>query len=333
MNPPPSRFEPHKSGQDQAPPRCPCCGGGRVAKAFDSIEEGFSVLRCPDCGLGRTWPVVPGPEIGRWYPEVYYGRENVRFNPVFEALTRLFRRRRASVLYNRVPRGPVLDVGCGRGFILRYLKDLGYEAHGTEYSETAAWHARSVLGLEVSTGDFLQSPHEKDRYHAVVFWHSLEHMPDPFEAVARARELLKTGGLLAVAVPNFESAQSRAFGRRWFHLDVPRHYYHFGARSLEAVLQRYGFRVVQLDHFSFEQNPYGWLQSLFDALGFEHNFLYDLLKSRGARSRRIRHHPFQALGTLLLLPVLVPLVLALTLWETAARTGGTIELYAIKEHE
>jgi SAM-dependent methyltransferase len=295
------------------------------------MEQGFELLLCPDCGLGRTWPIVPPSKIGDWYTEAYYGKENVRFNPLFEYLTRLFRKRRAAVLHNRVPRGAVLDVGCGRGFILNYLRSLGYESQGVEFSPTAAWHAKHVLGLDVSTGDFLSSPHQKERFHAVIFWHSLEHFHNPVAAVARARELLKTGGLLAVAVPNIESSQARLFGRNWFHLDIPRHYFHFGLKSLEAVLTRQHFRIVQLDHFSFEQNPYGWLQSFYNALGFPHNFLYDLLKDRSARSTHIRRHPLSAVLTLALLPPLTALSLVLTLWETLRRRGGTIEIYAIKE--
>lgn len=331
MTTPISRFAPERNEQDADPPRCQCCGSTNAQKAFDAIEDGFKVLRCPDCGLGRTWPPVPADRIGGWYPETYYGKENVRFNPAFEYLTRLFRRRRADVLHDRVPRGPVLDVGCGRGFILNYLRSLGYEAHGAEFSDTAAWHARHVLGLEVATGDFLASPHTKDFYQAVIFWHSLEHLPKPAEAVARARELLKKGGLLAVAVPNFESLQSRFFGRHWFHLDVPRHYFHFGAKSLEAILSRQGFRVVQTDHFSFEQNPYGWLQSSYNRLGFDNNFLYSLLKNRSARTIQIRKHPFQAAATAALLPPLTVLALLLSVWETLRRSGGTIEVYAVKE--
>lgn len=326
-----SRFAPERADPPGDPPRCQSCGSDRTAPLFAAVEPGFRVVGCPDCGLGRTWPAVPTSEIGRWYPEVYYGRENVRFNPFFEYLTRLFRKRRAAVLHNRVPRGPVLDVGCGRGFILNYLRSLGYEAHGLEFSDTAAWHARHVLGLDVATGDFLASPHEKDRYHAVVFWHSLEHFANPLEAVGRARELLKTGGLLAVAVPNFDSLQARFFGRYWFHLDVPRHYFHFGPRALEAMLTRHHLRVVQTDHFSFEQNPYGWVQSAFNALGFDNNFLYDCLKNRSARARRIREHPIQALLTALLLGPVTFLALAMTVVETLLRKGGTIEVYAIKE--
>jgi SAM-dependent methyltransferase len=325
------RFRPDLSGADEPSSRCPACGRTDAPEARPAVEPGFEVLRCPDCGLGRTWPPVPPDRIGAWYPPLYYGKGNVRFNPLFERLVRLFRRRRAAVLYNRVPRGPVLDVGCGRGLMLGYLRDLGYEPHGVEFSETAAWHARRELGLPVTTEDFTRAPHERDRYNAVIFWHSLEHFSNPVAAIARAHEALKPGGILAVAVPNYDGWQARLFGRHWFHLDVPRHYWHFGARSLEAVLTRHRFRVVQLDHFSFEQNPYGLLQSLYNALGFRFNLLYSLLKDPEARTDTAARFPVQTLLIALLLPVLTPLALALTLVETAARSGGTIEVYAFKE--
>ncbi|MBI5629848.1 MAG: class I SAM-dependent methyltransferase [Elusimicrobia bacterium] len=311
-------------------PRCLACGSSNSSKEFDSMEPGFSIRSCSNCDLGFTWPPVPEAEIGSWYPETYYGKENVRFNAIFERMTHLFQRRRAKVLRARTSPGPVLDVGCGRGFLLGYLRGLGYEPHGIELSETAAWHAKRRLGLAVEIGDFLGSAHPDGRFKAVVFWHTLEHFPRPAAALAKAARLLEPGGLLAVAVPNRESLQARLFGKNWFHLDVPRHYTHFASRSLEALLSRHGLRIVKLDHFCFEQNPYGWLQSFYNLLGFDFNFLYALLKNRSARTIRIRRHPFQALGTLALLPLLLPLSLFMTVAEAALRRGGTIEVYAVK---
>ena len=331
MTRPLPRFQPERDGQESHPPRCPACGHHSPETVHPSAEEGFEILRCPDCGLGRTWPPEAPERIAAWYPERYYGKGNVRFNALFEMLVRWFRRRRAAVLHNRVPHGPVLDVGCGRGVMLGYLRELGYEPHGVEFTDTAAWHARHALRLPVTTEDFVESPVEHERYNAIIFWHSLEHFSNPVAAVARAYDALKPGGLLVVAVPNYDSWQARAFGRNWFHLDVPRHYFHFGARSLEAVLTRHRFRIVQLDHFSFEQNPYGILQSVYNALGFRFNLLYALLKDPSARTEHVWQHPFQSLLMALLLPVLLPLTLALTVLEAGLRSGGTIEAYAFKE--
>ncbi|MFH1724572.1 MAG: class I SAM-dependent methyltransferase [Elusimicrobiota bacterium] len=322
-----------EAGGDPGP--CPACGskaGGTDFRAKGLPEGGppFGVVRCGACGLGWTVPAPSEDEIGKWYPPAYYGEENVRFHWALEVLVRLFRYRRARVIRRRVPAGRVLDVGCGRGIILGYLKSFGYEPSGVEISEHAAWHARRRMGLDVHVGDFRTAPHSPESFDVVIFWHSLEHFRRPFEALRRAGELLKKGGLLVVAVPNSESLQARLTGADWFHLDVPRHHYHFGLGSLAAELERRGFSVVQADHFSLEQNPYGWLQSFYNALGFEFDFLYSWLKNRSSRVVPILRHPFQALGIFLLLPLLLPLSLALTLLEAAVRRGGTVEVYALK---
>jgi hypothetical protein len=100
---------------------------------------------------------------------------------------------------------------------------------------------------------------------------------------------------------------------------------------LESLLSRHQLRIVQLDHFSLEQNPYGILQSFYNHLGFRFNLLYSLLKDRSARGEEISEHPIQSLFIVLLLPILLPLSLFLFLVETALRSGGTIEVYAFKE--
>lgn len=330
-----SRFEPER--RKPADPRnCEICGGREAYQAFRAKglapgDPPFRVLRCPDCGYGWTEPRPSEQEIGRWYPSEYYGRENARFNPLFERLSRWFRDRRAAEVSRRIPRGRVLDVGCGRGFTLGRLKELGYEAHGIELSDESAWHARHRMGATVHVGDFASAPLEPGSFDAVIFRHSLEHFRRPVDAVRHAHRLLRRGGLLMVAVPNSDSLQARVFRADWFHLDIPRHYVHFGLRSLEALLLRAGFRVRSTAHFCLEQNPYGWLQSLYNGLELEWNLLYTILKNDTARMIPLRKHPLQAAAVVALLPLFLPLSLLLTLLEAALRKGGTIELYATKE--
>jgi len=314
---------------------CPGCGSedtgpGIPAKGLPPEPPVFELRRCGACGLGWTSPALPDGEIGAWYPPGYYGAENRRFHWTLELLVRLFRYRRARVIRRRVRPDRVLDVGCGRGAILGYLRSFGYAVQGVELNEHAAWHARNRLGIDVHIGQVADAPLENGSFAAVIFWHTLEHFSEPFKALDRARALLKPGGLLAVAVPNSESLQARWTGSSWFHLDIPRHYTHFGRRSLERALSERGLEIVQTDHFSLEQNPYGWIQSLLNLLGLEFNLLYDWLKDPTSRMRPLREFPAQSLFTALLLPVLVPLSIGLTLLEAALRRGGTVEVYAIK---
>lgn len=316
------------------PPACAGCGApapdAAPAKGIPPGAGAFSVRRCGVCGLGWTEPFVPDAEIGSWYPQAYYGSGNVRFHPLLERLIRLFRLRRAAVIRRRARPGKVLDVGCGRGFLLKTLRELGFEPYGVELSEHAAWNASHKLHIPVHVGPLATAPHAPGTFSAVIFWHTLEHFAEPFGMLKKAGELLKPGGLLVVAVPNSESLQAELTGPDWFHLDVPRHYWHFGAGSLRAALENAGFDVVQEDHFSFEQNPYGWLQSLLNLMTPRFNFLYDWLKAKSARSAPLRKNPRQALWTVAWAPLLAPVAVLLTMLEAALRRGGTVEMYAVK---
>ena len=314
-------------------PLCPVCGGSARRVLFP-MPDGFRVEECVDCSLAATAPPVPASEIGRFYPARYYGAANRRFHPLIERLIPRFRRRRAREIERRtaLTRGRMLDVGCGRGLLPAQMRARGWQAEGVEISEDAARHAREVLGLPVFVGPFDACPHAPGSFDALVLWHVLEHLPDPRAALAKAHTLLKPGGLLMVAVPNFESAQAAFAGPHWFHLDVPRHYFHFRLSVLERLLEEGGFAVENVSHFNLEQNPYGWIQSLLNRLGIRFNLLYDVLKTPSARNgaHPVKEHPLQMiLMTAALVPI-VPLSFALFLLEVAARRGGTVEVYARK---
>ena len=307
---------------------CRLCGGEQ--RPFLAADARVSLARCAGCGLVSTSPALPEGELAAFYPPEYYGRRNRRFNVLFERLIVVFRERRARLIDRRARRGRVLDVGCGRGVLPAQLRRRGWDAHGLELSETSATHAREVLGVPVFVGPIEESPFEDGSFEAVVFWHVLEHLRDPRSALGRARRLLAPGGLLVVAVPNFESLQARVGSRGWFHLDVPRHYHHFGLGVLARLLDEEGFEVEDVSHFALEQNPYGWIQSLLNRLGFRQNLLYEALKSESARSgtHPAREAPLAFALMLLALVAVVPLSGLLFTVELLLRRGGTVEVWA-----
>ncbi len=323
---------PHEGGaENPSVDRCTLCSSPDVHRLF-TVEDGFSVAECRGCAAVVTVPLVDDAEIGSYYPQEYYGRGGKRFNPVFESLIRWFRARRARAIERFVPHGRILDVGCGRGLLPALMRERGWDAHGLEVSATAAHHARDVLGIPVFVGDLLSSPYPPASFDVVVIYHVLEHMRDPIAALKRAHEILRPGGLLVVAVPNFESLQARVTNRHWFHLDVPRHYHHFRLSWLSRLLGERGFSVAKVSHFSLEQNPYGWIQSLLNQLGFRFNLLYDFIRNSSARTvrRPLLEHPMHSAMMVVAMLAVVPLSLGLFLLEVMLRRGGTVDIYAVR---
>jgi len=225
----------------------------------------FSVVSCPSCGLAFTEPRLQPEDFAVYYPDSYSAYE-----PNVSAKRSLGERigdlQRQAVVrfgpYRQVWRrrpGRVLDVGCGVGDLATLFARHGWSAAGIEPSAQAAEHARAA-GVETVTGTLADAPWPQGEFDAITFNHSLEHIDDPAEAVAQAARLLKPGGLLAIAVPNFGSWHRRLFGSAWFQLDLPRHLQHFDRDSLAALVEAAGLEVVDVGAATMRPSPVGSVQ-------------------------------------------------------------------------
>ena len=101
--------------------------------------------------------------------------------------------------------GPVVDIGCGAGQLVRCLLDDGYEASGVDISPEQVAEAQQD-GLDVvSHGDYLKILQDHPgQFAAVTATDLLEHLTKPevlttFDAVATA---LRPGGRFIARVPN-----------------------------------------------------------------------------------------------------------------------------------
>jgi SAM-dependent methyltransferase len=240
--------------------KCPACETPldsvprlRGTDRLHGLPGRFEVVVCTACGTGRTLPFVAAEDLGALYPGSYNAYALPRAPLARAAATGLFRWRYWRALRRlplralaERPPGRLLDVGSGRGDLGLILRERGWEFAGLEPSPDACAQARS-RGVPTICGT-LERPEAQleGGYDAAVFQHSLEHVADPAHDLARARALLKPGGLLIVSLPNFASTQARRFGVDWFHLDLPRHRTHFTPRGLDLLLRRSGFDVEAL---------------------------------------------------------------------------------------
>jgi 2-polyprenyl-3-methyl-5-hydroxy-6-metoxy-1,4-benzoquinol methylase len=307
------------------------CGDPGAALGPPILDMGrngtrFQLRPCLACERGLLDPVPPADGLLAAYDEAYYGRGARKFVEPIQSGIGWFRRRRArhALRFLGASTRPrrALDIGCGDGEFLGVLHQLGWECHGTELTEVTARRASAVAGLRIRTGALASDSFEPETFDVVSLWHVLEHLPNPDRTLRDCASWLREGGLLLLAVPNLDSWQARLFRGAWFHLDPPFHLHHFGPRSLARALAAAGFEVLETRHLSWQYNPYGYVQSLLNALGFPRDELYEVLK--GNEPLRGSSRLVQALVAALALPPAV----ALTLLEAAARRGGTIEVTA-----
>ncbi|MBU2573291.1 MAG: class I SAM-dependent methyltransferase [Elusimicrobia bacterium] len=248
---------------------CDFCGGrdfeflfcGRDYLAFSPAS--FNLVRCRRC---RAVCLNPRPADILPYYEMY--RKGAPDGRLVDFLSP----DRVKLVRKLKPRGRALDIGCGRGSFLSGLKDSGWEGYGCDISPEACERATRESGLTniYNCGaEALDLP--ESFFDIITFWHSLEHLERPREALEKAVRLLKDDGVLVIESPDFSSLQARFFKDRWFMLDLPRHQYQFEPANLEAKLAAAGLAVFKKDRLV---NPAGtfvsFKQSLLRYAGLEH---------------------------------------------------------------
>lgn len=319
---------------------CVLCGQSNKTVVFEATDyitqDRFRLLQCQTCHLVETSPQLDLTEMIRYYPDEYFGLSGRRFLGPGEQVIRLARVWRAEAIHRfcRAP-GRSLDIGCGRGWMLTKLKQMGWECYGTEWSEMLV-RRHQQNGLHVLHEPDLRDCHFPDRFFdAITLWHVFEHIPNPSHILAEIHRIMKPGGLIVVATPDFGGLVSRLARQSWFALDVPRHLYHYSGQTLPAMVERTGFRVFRRRTLSVEQDIFGCAQSVMNAMGFGFNKLYNSIRANGAKADAPIGAGILADGpvfwglALTLLTLSVPLSLLLSL----LRTGGTIEVWATKPVE
>lgn len=317
-------------GPDVVGEPCEICDDRRRERRFEVEGIASPIVVCRGCGLGRFDPMLDGDEIRALYPEDYYGEPGQKFRPILERLVRAVAARHIGFLSRGLPEGAaILDVGCGRGVIFGPLADRGFRVFGVEMSEDAVRGCDPRADVRIAQR-LSEAGFEDESFDQVVIWHVLEHIADPFETIRECRRILKPGGRLIVAVPNFSSAQARWSGPHWFHLDPPRHLYHFSLEALERLVTRSGFDVQSAHHFSLRQNPFGWIQSALNRFTRQPpGALYTMLHQQGQGVKSPLPLPSR-LSMWISLALMAPFAIGISVLAAWLRTGATVHVVATR---
>ena len=149
------------------------------------------------------------------------------------------------------------DVGCGGGFALLALRDLGYTAvTGVDADEgQVASCRRRGLPVEWSEDTVAWLRARAGALQAIVLQDVLEHVPvgEQLEFVGALAGALVPGGSLICTVPNANAA----LAVRWRYIDWT-HRCSFTEHSLDLVLHSGGFREIRIGEVEFHVRPTNW---------------------------------------------------------------------------
>ena len=240
---------------------CPLCTGGE-AKLLGrrggnahrlGLGKASSVYRCRGCGLVFPNPMPVPLKVSEHYADAEkYFAEHSFDGKVTECDNVL-----ASIEELGIQRGRLLDIGTGRGEMLKAARARGWEAVGLEPSQDFAQFARQRSGAEVIEARLEDRPFQQNSFDVVILGAVLEHVFNPVALLAEIHNVLRAGGMLWLDVPNeagwfysLGNLYQRLRGRDWVvNLSPtfpPYHVFGFSPRSLTKLLGLSGFRLVKL---------------------------------------------------------------------------------------
>ena len=222
-------------------------------KDYSVTQEAFELYRDAQLDLLRTVPTPAIEDLGKYYESEDYISHTDGKRSLFEKIYQTVKKKAIHDKLDIVERaaadkGILLDIGAGTGDFLKAAQDRKWDVLGFEPHEKAKANGQKK-GVS-----FINSLAEipSGSVSVITMWHVLEHVPNLEEYLNTLQRLLKVGGILMVAVPNFKSYDAAYYGKFWAAYDVPRHLWHFSQSAIEQIFTPLGFVLEQKHPMYFD---------------------------------------------------------------------------------
>lgn len=248
----------------------------QVREMMFGLRDVFTYFQCSRCGCLQIQGFPP--DMSKYYPTGYSGFSLLPYeqfkNPI-EHLVRTLRDSYAVLnkgtigkfLFDIFPNGSlrslsrvgitkrskILDVGCGSGFVLYSLKNLGFQnLLGIDpYISADVTYKNGLTILKKSIYEL------SGEWDLIMFHHSFEHVSDPLETLQFSSKRLAQNGVCLVRVPTVSSYAWEHYRTDWVQLDAPRHFFLHSVTSMELLASKVGLELEDVVYDSTEVQFWG----------------------------------------------------------------------------
>jgi 2-polyprenyl-3-methyl-5-hydroxy-6-metoxy-1,4-benzoquinol methylase len=207
------------------------CGAPRAADAEAASvrsnvrafrDERFVVWRCGACKSIHAQDDVDLAHYYARYP-VFDAALDWKLRTVYGSMLKRLREGGLK------PGDKVLDYGCGKGVLVQFLREQGFDASGWDrYSE--GWTDASVLGQQ---------------YDCIVSQDVIEHVDSPHALLSELFGMVKPGGIVSIGTPDAAALDLKNAEDFVHALHLPYHRHILSMAALEKAGEQAGFEVVR----------------------------------------------------------------------------------------
>ncbi|MDA0244197.1 MAG: class I SAM-dependent methyltransferase [Chloroflexi bacterium] len=149
----------------------------------------------------------------------------------------------------------ILDVGCSTGDYVLRLREIGYQAWGTDILREKSWDEHPVWFVQ---SDALCLPFSDKIVDTVLLFEVLEHLPRPAKYLREFSRVCRHTILLSV--PNCTvPADFRQAGFTFHHWVDPTHVNFFTSETLSQLITEAGLKLEKMEIINFVRPEALWL--------------------------------------------------------------------------
>lgn len=244
---------------------CILCNYDKLQQISNQVRDSnkYKIFKCKKCNHIQLFPIPTIDEDKKFYD---VNLQDQYINDI-GTVRRIKRKmmtdnlRRVSLVKKLIPKkAKILELGSGYGIFLEIMKNESYDVVGIDISKQKRGYSKKITKVPVLDIDINKNIPKIGPFHAIVLFHTLEHIIDPIRFLKNAKQMLKKNGKIVIEVPNVKD----------FHLNVNEEYrkffwerghiHYFSPKTLRYVLKKSGFqniKVIGNQRYSIE-NFFNW---------------------------------------------------------------------------
>jgi len=190
--------------------------------------------------------------LNRWYNEGYFFDKERHHDDYLGYYAYLkekpllipYFKKKLACIERIIPKGKLLEVGCGYGFFLEAAKGTPFDVEGIDVSRAAVAYAKKHGG-KARVLSIKSNSYPKNSFEVVVAFQLIEHLRNPATFFRTVYGVIKPGGMVLFTTPNEGGYLRMLLGKQWMGFRHREHLYFFSPKTITVLLTRAGFTDIQ----------------------------------------------------------------------------------------
>jgi len=230
---------------------CPICNKDETDIVFTkgNLNQDLVNVICKNCSLVYINPSPTKAEYHEYHKQDFLDEKNLKDMQDIREKMKIRDYVLKQTIFDFIesyikPKMKILDIGCGFGTFLDIVKNkVNVEVYGVELGRLDVEAAKKYYNLDLFNGsleEFSTNQENHNKFDVIITHHTFEHLPNPLESLGQIKKLLKTDGVLYIAVPNLMNIKKRP--DILFQIAHP---FTYSPYSLSLILEYVGFGIIK----------------------------------------------------------------------------------------